>query len=398
MKKVTAKYRLQETWSVLKAELNYIFHDWGVMLILFGAILIYATAYAFAYKPEVLRNVPVAVVDQSRTTTSREMIRIMDATPNLDVSFRPSSLEEAKMLFLKRDVYGIIYIPNDFEKKIDTNEKAYFGVYADAGYFLLYKQVFMDAAAAMLEMNHRIEMQRFLLSGLPEEQARAVSEPVLTTPRYLFNPYGGYGTFVMPAILVLILQQTLLIGIGMVGGTWRERRLYRQLVPPDRSKMTALPIVLGKAGAYLGISLLTCGYVFGIHYKLFGYPMRASFFEVLGFVLPYILAVIFLGITLASLFRQRENSIITLLFTSIPLLMISGISVPREAMPVWLYEVGKIFPSSPGINGFVRLQTMGASLAEVRAELLNLWILVGVYFLTACIGMRGVARREVNGS
>ena len=394
MKKITAKYRLQETWSVLKAEFRYIVHDWGVLLILFGAILIYATAYAFAYKPEVLRDVPIAVVDQSKTPSSRELARIMDATPNLRVAYKPSSLEEARMLFLKREVYGIIYIESDFEKKIDTNEKAYFSIYADAGYFLMYKQVFLDAAASMLEINNRIEMKRFLLAGVPEEQARAVSEPVLTQSRYLYNPYGGYGTFVMPAILMVIIQQTLLIGIGMVGGTWREQRLYRKLIPPDRTKMSALPIVVGKALVYVGASILTMTYVFGFHYKTFGYPMNAPFGQLLAFFLPYVLSVVFLGLTFASLFRRRENSLIILLFTSIPLLMISGVSVPKEAMPLWLYEFGKIFPSSPGINGFVRMQTMGANLSEVRPEMINLWILTGVYFLTACLGMRGVACRE----
>ncbi|MCD8186229.1 MAG: ABC transporter permease, partial [Rikenellaceae bacterium] len=178
------------------------------------------------------------------------------------------------------------------------------------------------------------------------------------------------------------------------GGTWRENHLYPNLPPPPRSKMSALPIVFGKAAAYFGLSILTIFYVFGFHYKAFGYPMRASFGELAGFFLPYLLAIIFLGITLASLFRKRENALLILLFTSIPLLMISGVSVPKEVMPGWLYEFGKIFPSSPGINGFIRLQTMGATLPDIRPELVNLWILAGIYFLTACLGMRGVAVRE----
>lgn len=396
MKKETAKYRLQETWTILKTELNYIFHDFGALLILVGAIVIYATLYAFAYKPEVLRDVPIAVVDQSKSTSSREMMRIMDATPNLNVAYLAGSLDEAKDLFMRRKVFGVVYIPSDFEKKIDTYEKAYFSIYADAGYFLLYKQVFLDVAETMLEMNNRIEMKRFLMAGLQEEQAVALSEPILSESRSLYNPYGGYGTFVMPAILILIIHQTLLIGIGMVGGTWHELNLYGKLIPPDRKKMSALPIVLGKAAAYIGISILTTTYAFGIHYKMFDYPMHASFGSLLLFFIPYVLAVIFFGLTLASLFRKRENSLLIILFTSIPLIMISGVSVPKEAIPHWLTQFGKIFPSSPGINGFVRMQTMGASLSDISPELINLWILAGVYFLTACIGMHRVACEGAN--
>lgn len=394
MKKTTAKHRIKEALSVFRTELRYIFHDAGVILILFGAIVIYATAYGFAYKPEVVSNIPIAVIDQNKTVTSREFIRKLDATSHVAVAYKPNSLEEAKALFFERKVYGIVYIPYDFERNIETMDKAYFAYYADAGYFLLYKDVSLAVTAVMTDMNNEIEMQRFLLAGTPFEQAKAVSDPVKVTSLTLFNPYGGYGSFVMPAILVMILQQTLLIGIGMIGGTWREENLYRKLIPPDRKHMSALPIVFGKALAYFSVSILTMLYMFCFHYNVFEYPMNASVLQVIGFLLPYVLSIIFLGITLASLFRHRENSLIILLFTSIPLLMISGISVPKEAMPLWLYEFGKIFPSSAGINGFIRLQTVGASLKDVTPELLNLWILTGIYFLTACLGMRRLAREE----
>lgn len=394
MNKESAKSRFRECLSVLRAELKYIFTDAGVILILFGAVVIYSTAYAFAYGNEVLRDVPVAVVDMSHTKSSREFDRMLDATPNIRVAYKPQSLAEAKDLFFKREVYGIVYIPKEFEKKILSGEKAYISVYADAGYFLMYKQVFMDIVAAMNEINFDIEMKRFQMAGVPAEQAVAISDPIRATSRSLFNPYGGYATFVMPAILVLILQQTLLIGIGMIGGTWREQGLYRKLVPAGREYMSALPIVLGKAFAYVGVSILTMLYIFGLHYKLFHYPMNAGAADIVAFLLPYLLSVVFLGITLASLFRRRENSLIILLFTSIPLLMVSGVSVPMEAMPAWLYELGKIVPSSSAINGFIRLQTMSGTLSDVTPELVNLWVLTGVYFLTACIGMRSLAHRE----
>lgn len=392
MKKIVAIERLREFYSVLRNEYKYIFTDAGVILILFGAIVIYSTAYSFAYKNEVLRDVPIAVVDDSHSPMSREFTRKLDATPNIVVAYKPQSLEQAKEMFLKREVNGIVVIPKGFEKDILSNKKAYFAVYADAGYFLYYKQVFSDITAAMTNMNDKIEVRRFTMAGLSQPQAVAVSDPVKVTSRSLFNPYNGYGTFVMPAILILIIQQTLLIGIGMIGGTWREQKLFSRFVQSGKSHMSALPIVLGKGLAYFSISILTLSYVFGFHYKAFGYPMNGSALNIVAFLLPYVLSVIFLGIALSSVFKHRENSLIILLFTSIPFLMLSGVSVPVEAMPTWLYEFGKIIPSSSAINGFIRLQTMGADLSDVIPELETLWILTGVYFLLACLGMRRLAR------
>ncbi len=397
MKKSVAISRIRECVAVTRAELKYIFNDAGAVLILMGAVVIYSIVYSFAYNPEVLRNVPLAVVDMDKTPSSREFARLLDASPDVDIKYKASSLEEGRELFMRREVYGILYIQDDFEKNILSNKQAIVGIYADGGYFLMYKQVFMDIVETMNRMNNRIEMERFLLSGVPYATAEAISDPVAATSRSLFNPYGGYGSFVMPAILVTILQQTLLIGIGMVGGTWRERRLYRRMIPSGGQYMSALPLVLGKTVAYLAISVCTAFFMFGLHYKTFEYPNNGSAADLTAFLIPYILSVIFLGITLSSLFRHRENSLLFLLFTSIPFVMISGVSVPREAMPEWLFQIGRIIPCSPGINGFVRIRTMGASLSEVVPEYVNLWILTGVYFLTACLGMRRLAREEFSG-
>ena len=102
------------------------------------------------------------------------------------------------------------------------------------------------------------------------------------------------------------------------------------------------------------------------------------------------LACIFLGIAISTLFRYRENSLLFMLWSSIPMLMISGASVPKETIPHWLYEFGKIFPSSSGVEGFLRIQTMGASLSDVMAQYGTLWILAGIYLILACIGIRKV--------
>lgn len=210
-----------------------------------------------------------------------------------------------------------------------------------------------------------VEFQRLIAKGADIPQAKATTQPVIYQSHNLFNPYLGYGTFVMPAIIMVIIQQTLLIGIGMIGGTWREFGLYRKLCPPDRKRMSTLPIVLGKATVYGLIYGVTTFYILGLHYRLFHYPMNGATSTVVVFMLAYLAACIFLGIAISTLFRYRENSLLLLLWTSIPLLMLSGVSYPREGIPDWLFNFGQLFPSSHGVDGFIRIQSMGASLSEV---------------------------------
>lgn len=379
--------------SVIGAEYRHIYHDAGVILVLVFALLIYSTAYSLAYKNEVLRNVPIGVVDMSKTASSRTLAETFAAAPNVVVAYNPESMEEAKNLFYARKIYGIVYIPQDYENKIMRGEQAIVGVYVDASYFLMYRQVFYDVVNGIGDLSTQVEVKRLLAAGASLPQAAAVSAPMEYKAKNLFNPYTGYGTFIMPAIIMVIIQQTLLIGVGMIGGTWREFGVYKRLIPPGERRLSTLPIVLGKTVVYLSIYAVTLTYILSLHYRLFGYPMNGSFWTIVAFLVPYLLSCIFLAIAISTLFRYRENSILFMLWGSIPLLLLSGASVPKEAIPHWLFTLGKVFPSSSGVDGFLRIQTMGADLSEVFPQFRLLWILAAVYLVLACVGIRIVLNR-----
>lgn len=179
----------------------------------------------------------------------------------------------------------------------------------------------------------------------------------------------------------------MLIGIGMIGGTWSEFGLYKKLIPPGRRRMSTLPVVAGKAFVYASIYAVTLFYILGLHYKLFHFPTNGHTADIIAFLIPYLLSCIFLGIAISTLFQRREQSIMLLLWCSIPALMLSGASVPREAMPEWLYRFGQILPSSSGVEGFIRIQSMGASFSDVLHEVRILWILTIVYGGFAAVGI-----------
>lgn len=385
--------KFKEYRAVLLNEYQHIFRDGGVILIMILAIFIYSLLYSTAYKNQVLRDIPIAVVDHSNSPQSRELLRTFNAAQNIKVAYNPMSLEEAEELFYARKINGVIYIPSDFENSINQGKTTILGVYADASYFLMYRQVFLDAVAAITHRSDQIKFERLLMSGATVPQAEAMGQPVVYSAHNLYNPYLGYGTFLMPAVFLLIIQQTLLIGIGMIGGTWREFGVYRKLRTPGEKRLSTVPIVLGKSTAYLSIYAVTITLILTLHYRFFGYPMNGAWQDIVLFMLPYVLSCIFLGIAISTFFRYREHSILYLLWTSIPLLLVSGASLPKEGMPEWMYWIAKVVPSSSGVPGFHRLQTMGASIQEVGVEFTMLWVLTAVYFVFACVGIRLVMNK-----
>ena len=201
------------------------------------------------------------------------------------------------------------------------------------------------------------------------------------------------GVFTLFAVM-FVFMGIQMVGIGMIGGTWREFGLYHKLCPAGRRRMSTLPIVLGRGLVYALIYAVTCTYILGLHYRLFHFPMNGATGAVMLFMAAYLAACIAMGIAVSTLFRYRENSLLLLLWTSIPVLMLSGVSYPRQGIPDWLFNLGQLFPSSHGVNGFIRIQTMGASIPEVFAEIKWLIILTVVYGGLACIGIHQVIGRE----
>jgi ABC-2 type transport system permease protein len=90
--------------------------------------------------------------------------------------------------------------------------------------------------------------------------------------------------------------------------------------------------------------------------------------------------------------RQKMSGVLCCVFFSVILFFLSGMVWPQSNMPRFWYLFSHIFPSTPGIQGFVRISTMGASLAEVRHEYMTLWVQVLVYFCTACASLRFIKK------
>ncbi len=372
--------------AVVRNEFRTVFTDEGALLIVVFALLIYSVSYSLAYGPQVLRNVPIGVVDNSRTAASRQLTALFDAGPNTYVAYEPTDMEEARELFFQRRIYGIVYIPADYQRRLLDGRQADVAIYVDASYFLMYRQVFQELVATIGLTGAEVGLQRSLARGTELSQAEALVQPVVYQSHNLFNPYLGYGSFAMPAIIMVIIQQTLLIGIGMIGGTWREKNLYCRLCPVERHRMSTLPIVVGRASVYLLIYGVTVGYILGVHYKLFHYPDNGAAGAVVAFTAIYLAAAIAFGLALSLLFRTRESSLLLLLWTSIPVLMLSGVSFPREGIPDWLYRLGQLLPSSSGVEGFIRIRSMGATLSEVLPEIRKLLILIVFYGGLALFG------------
>jgi len=294
-------------------------------------------------------------------------------------------MEKAILMFKNRQVRGIVQIPETFSSDIALHRQTTISAYADMEFFLFYKAMLTGSSFVTLETGNQIQIKNLMNNGLTEDQAEITARPVKFVDNAMANQAGGFASYGIPAALILIIQQTLIIAIGILAGTTRERHVFGTLVPLDRKRMGAFRLVVGKSGAYFTIYALLCVYMLGMIPEWFGYGQSAGLIGLIALIAPFILSSIFLGLTLSVIFKNRESAMMLYLFTSIPLLFLSGIIWPLSNFStIWL-AVRDIFPSSNAIFGYIKMNSLGATIFETRKEIMTLWVQTGIYFVTACI-------------
>lgn len=397
--KETLLYKIREGIKdmcyIWAKEMRQTFTDEGVLIFFFLVPIFYPLLYSWAYSNEVVRDVPVAIVDLSHSHQSRQFIRQFDASPNTRAAYYCNSIDEARELVGKQVVHGLLYFPPDFQTLTNRMEQTHVSVYCDMSFMLTYKAIFQTAQEVASDMNKKVQIA--LSGNMTNREDEISTQPLDFDEVPVFNPTGGYGSFLIPAVLILIIQQTLLLGIGLAAGTARETNRYGDLVPVSRHYHGVFRIVFGKALAYFMIFCVIAAYLTLVVPRIFDFTTLLSAGSLVALLVPYILASIFFGMMLSCLVRYRENVLLLVVFTTIPFLFLSGVSWPQSSIPGVWRGISTLIPSTFGIRGFVRLNTMGATLDDIRFEYQALWIQTAVYFMVTCLVYRNqiiIARRH----
>ena len=318
-------------------EMRNTVRDEGMLIFFILVPLLYPLLYSWIYNNEVVRDVPVVVVDDSHSALGREFVRHCDASPDVRVLCHANDMDEARSLLSRQVVKGIYYLPPDFSVRLGRMEQTAVSVYCDMSLMLTYKAIYQTAMGVALEMNGGFQAK---LAGNPTAREDELTiSPLDVKPVPIFNPAGGYGSFILPGVLMLILQQTLVLGIGLSAGTARERNRYQDLIPFNRAYQGMFRIVVGKAMCYFMIYAVLGAYLAMVVPRIFDFVVLAEPSALLAVMLPYVLACIFFGMVVSCIVRYRENVMLLVVFASVPLLFLSGVS--------WPVVLGKLLVALP---------------------------------------------------
>ena len=378
MKKLS---KLQQISFIIRREFVAISTSYAILLVLIGGIFVYGLLYNYMYAPNIVTNVPVAVVDNSHSQLSRNFIRWLDATPQTEIYDQAIDYHEAKEWMKTGKVQGIIYLPHDFEERVFRGDEAVFSLYATTDAFLYFEALQGSSSLVMLAINDKYRPDGAVFLPPQGLLAVAMAQPINVSGTALYNYTEGYGSYLIPAVMMIIIFQTLLMVIGMVTGEEYSTRGIRVYIPFGQGWGNATRIVAGKTFVYCSLYAVFALFLLGLLPYFFSIPNIGNGLYIVLLMIPYLIATSFLGLAASRYFTDSEAPLLMIAFFSVGLIFLSGVSYPMELMPWYWKAAHYILPAAPGTLAFVKLNSMGASMADIRPEYISLWGQAGIYFL-----------------
>lgn len=369
---------MKKFWDIIKEEFKTFLNEQGMLLVMVIGVVVYSLFYAVPYANEVVKEVPFGIVDFDKTTVSREFIRNLDSTDYVKIVEKVPSLDEAQKKFYEGKISGFAIIPKDFQKDIYRGKQVDLSLYVDSAYMIIYKAIYTGVMQTALETGARIEIGRLVKMGIPKQTAIALKQPFQFVQVPLYNPAGGYETYVYPVILIVILHQTLIVALGMLQGTRNEKKI--RFCKNDKD----IPFVLlARATFYVLLYILYGAFIFLICPALCRYPMCYNVLPLFVLYGLMLYSAVFFAQVISYGFRTRESSLMILVVTSLVFIFLPGLIWPKEAIPAAVNAGALFIPATAAIDGITKVNVQGATFFQVGFDFIWLLLLNVIYFVAA---------------
>lgn len=374
-------------------EFKLLLHDAGIILFCTFLPLVYPIVYSLIYNPELVKDVAMVVVDNDRTPLSRELVRKMDACDQARVIGYAANLSEARHAMDSHKCFAILEIPEGFERSNGRFETSDAALYCDASLLLRYRGFLMAATNVMEDFGSELMTKNIdQIAPLSETMIAGDLLPIRNVS--MGNIRNGFDSFVMPGVLILIIQQCIILAVGMAGGAKRER--YRMHTSDSgKEKRPVFLSMVAQTVCYLTVLILPI--LFMIHFVplIFHFPMKGDILEISAYLTPMIIACFGIGFTLQLIVTERESVFVLWVVTSLIFLLLSGLIWPLYDMPPVWRVLASVCPSTWGVQGFVNMNANGSSISQLSDQYINLWLVaVGWWIVGYCV-CRWVARKSM---
>lgn len=373
--------------NIISEEFKTIGTNIPILIVLILGNVGYGFLYNLLYNTNVYKDAPIAVVDMSQSDISRHFIDYIDATQQVEVVTTTQDFNEAKQNLIEREIVGYLYIPSELKSEIMRGNQVECTIYGSTLSFLDYLNISEAVNFASLEINSELLPDMIKSLNMIDVVFLANDKAVNIVSEPLYNSSEGYGTYLIPPVMVIIIFQTMMITMSMRMGDETSSRSVMSQSIKDISILSNLvtnsKIIFGRAFANVMIYIVFSVFFLGLLPLLFHLPHLGNYLDIAIMMIPYLFASAFFCMCLRPFFTDGDMPLFIIVFMSVPLVFLTGISYPLELMP-WHWKIlHYLIPTAPATLAFVKLDCMGGDLSNIRPEMINLWLQCIGYFTMA---------------
>lgn len=339
---------------------------------------------AAIFYPGVARELPIAVVDNSQSALSRELIRHVQANAGLRIASRPDTIAEAWQAMQRRDVYGALLIPAHFHQPGNRAQPEPVSFYVNTQFLLIGNMLQSEVMATVMEFSAMGAAGSLVARGIPLTHLEGALQPLPVRRSGVGNPYLNYLPFLVAAAIPCLLQIFMVLtGVRLIGREFRHGETSTWLPLAARYPIRAFSSrFLPPALIYTAVSLALPAALFG----MLGWPLTGSWPLTLAAHAALVGASLGMGALLATLTTNYRLASSVAAFYAAPALAFSGITFPLFAMPA----VAQFWAHGIPVTAFLRLQVeqglRGAPARESMPELIIL-LVFAIVSISLSIGL-----------
>ncbi|WP_404986056.1 ABC transporter permease [Chryseobacterium sp. M5] len=369
---------MKEVLQILKREIRNVSKDSSLFLILLLAPILYAFMYGSIYLNKGEEKVRLALIDNDGTKISRTLTEQLNSTPMIEI-VPSSNISEAQEMMFQGEVQGYFYIQSGFEKNIFSLKQTNVNLVLNASRFLPSSDLLSTATKVCLTVGAGVRKTYFNKQGMGEDEAMKMTNPINMDYRPLYNSGMTYGAFLLPGLLAIILQQTLLIGVAAAFTSEREEKKLLNLY--QISKQSISKMIFGKSLLYFVVFMIFGFFFSVVNFSVFDVDVRGNYFDLAVVSALFIATIIVFGMLIGSFFKTKLFAFQVLVFSSYPIFLITGYSMPYQALPKFVQILSDMLPTSPFLKTYISIVQAGGSLSDNLSSVIHLIVLWIVFEL-----------------
>lgn len=344
------------------------------MMLFLGAPVLYAVLIGSVYQKGKVVEMPIVVVNEDSGPMSETFIDMLNDNESVHIARILPSLFNSKDVAIDHEATTIVHIPRNFSADVQQSRLPEITIFVDGANTLTSNTAMMAVNIVATTMKAGVLIQSQMKKGVPEYIASQQFEPFKTTIVRQNIRSGNYLYFMLPGVLITVLQQVLLLGLALSFSTEFEKNTFGELV---NRMSNPFGLILVKVLPYLlmSVGILVFYWLMSFYYKV---PLHTDFWWFILCTFVFILAASLIGILVSIAIPSQLKATEILMVVATPAFILSGFTWPSSLMPSWVQWIADAIPTTHYLRIYRMLFVQQADLYHTYRPLIILSIICAI--------------------